>query len=269
MTEMDGVVSLHDETVGASDDLLLMEGGKTYRLYIVPKKFPIEILEKKEVKKEVDKGRAKIFKKGDPGWFGPEESYVLLTGLSPAMGWYRQSQGFLKAPKNKELIDKISAAFEEPPTPRYGCIVIVYGTNLAGDEVMMFPNKDPKFDHLLRKWRFSATQASQLQKQTANCSAVTRDLVFGTKKQGRGVKWESVSATDETLFLKDDLITAEGRERLYKKASTMFAQLPRVLAKPLADAEWEALIGAKSAEEAARAIEPPQGEEDISSLIDG
>jgi len=271
--DLGDLVGLHDEKVGMADNLLTLDAGRTYRLFIIPQKLPLSAAESgneatvKYIKNELAKGRAKIFKKGDAGWFGPEESYILMSAFVKSEGWFKDGKGYLQAPTTKHVRDRVIRAFGTDPIQRYGCIAMLIGTNLSGDEVMMLPGKDPQFDFVLKVFRISGVQISQLQQTTKTCCPFTRDITISTKKQGNSVRWESVSANSETLFFNDSLCSAEAREKIYMRAKTMGGQIKRILFRVLTDPEWEAMLNATSSAAVAAIAPPPTVEENLGDLL--
>lgn len=271
-SELDGLVGLHDDSVGSGEDILSFDGGKVYRLYFVPLKITDLAAADKNpvVKQEVKKGRAILVKKGDKGWFGPEDKYVLFPSLVPCEGWWVEGSGNVVAPKESEnsaLREQAIAVLGEPQF-RYGAVVLHMNTRLGSIEPIELQGKMPRFDSQIVKLRAYDGQIQRVKRASESLCLPMRDVTIETKKQGKSVRWETVTAAADALFMDDEWCDAETRQKIYVKATKKRKGLVAMLGKKLSEAEMLALIGAKSAAEAAAGTAPPEADDNLGDLLD-
>lgn len=271
--EMAGLVGLHDESVGSGDDILSFDGGKTYRIYFIPLKITDLAAADKNVmvKQEIKKGRAILVKKGDKGWFGPEEKYVLFPSLVPCEGWWIDGTGNIVAPKeseNPDLREKAILALGEPQF-RYGAAVLYINSRLGSIEpIDLGEKKMPRFDSQLLKVRAYDGQIQRVKRASESICLPMRDVTIETKKQGKSVRWETVTAEADALFMDDEWCSPEMRQKIYTKAVRVRKGLAAFLGKKLSEAELSALIGAKTAADAAAGTAPPEADDNLGSLLE-
>jgi len=166
-------------------------------------------------------------------------------------------------------MDQAIQVFGGEPTTRYGVPAILYNTLMKTPEpIELAKGKMPRFDFALQAIRAWDSQAQLLKNSTANVCLPMRDITIQCKKQGKGVRWEIVEASHDALFMDDDWCDAVNREKLYIAAAKKRKLIPKQLTKTLPLAEFEALVGAKSAAEAAAGTEAPESDDGLGSLLD-
>jgi len=267
LEELNGLMSVGDDKIGMGDDILQTVAGLTYRFYMIPVKLDYnKTKDNPTVKQELEKGKAKIIRKGEPGWFGPEESYILFPGIAYKEIFYKQNVGYFSPPKDLGLRKRCEAAFGDI-MQRFGCIVIVYGIKLSDRSVNMDSTKDPKFDFVLNKFICSGQKMAVIRKSLMNKSSIDKDIIITCKAQGKGVVFDSISHED-SYFLNDSYITKAKREELYEVACKARKRLPLMMAKEKTPAELEALVGSKTAAEQAKNVPAPVTDQNLGGLIE-
>lgn len=267
-------VMLHDDIVGSGDDILRIEAGRPYRLFLMPQKRGMEEKNNKAIIDALEKGKAKVYKKGDPGWFGPEDAYIMVPSLAMVYAYYTEKSGTIKAPEDKDLRMKADKVLG-PASDRYGGIVLMLGLRMKDSSVIMTQGQDPMFDYQLMKISLSSIQAGMLKKAMGTVSTLERDIVITGKKQGKGVRWDSVTTANESYFFDDKVCSPAARELMYSISQRKRATLKQILAKTISDPELLAVINSKTAAgaaagaaDAAANTPSPPVEKGMASLIE-